>query len=393
MAPSILRRLLLSFLGFAFLVAAAFPFYANFFVVWKPDMLAWFVVGCLVAGLVIGLTNYWLLNMLLLKKLRRISEVAQAVSGKDLTVRCTLQSADTIGEIIASFNTMTQNLREVLGQGGVLSGAVRENVDAMREAIEAIRSNVDEESVKAAQISDAIEHMSRTVAEISQSTDEAATQAKQTAGAAAEGGQVVHRAIAGMDKISVVVNESAQAVENLGHSSNQIGAIVAVIKEIAEHTNLLALNAAIEAARAGEQGRGFAVVADEVRKLAEKTAQATQEIAEMIQTIQRETGEVIATMEAGTSEVRAGVDLVRATGATLEQIVVGIERLATMVQDIAQATTTQTGDIGRIGDNVGGIAALISGTGQSAQQGAAKAEDLTRLAAALDNAVKGFRLA
>jgi len=37
-----------------------------------------------------------------------------------------------------------------------------------------------------------------------------------------------------MDKISQAVNEAAQAVESLGKSSDKIGAIVAVIKEIAE---------------------------------------------------------------------------------------------------------------------------------------------------------------
>ena len=92
--------------------------------------------------------------------------------------------------------------------------------------------------------------------------------------------------------LEVLSNASRASVQTLDGSVNEIDAIIVMIRDIADQTNLLALNAAIEAARAGEHGRGFAVVADEVRKLADKTQKALSDMSTVIAAIQQETHEI-----------------------------------------------------------------------------------------------------
>jgi len=392
MPTSILRNLLLSFLSFGLAVALIFPFYANVFVNWKPGMLPWFVVGCIVAGLMIGVVNYLLLNAILLKKLRRISEVANAISNKDLTFTCAMPSADTIGEIITSFNSMTQNLRDLIGQSVALSGSVRNDCDQIHRFMADISGNLNEQTGRAAELSTSIDQLADTVAQISAKSDQAAEKAGEAAQLARQGGEVVARTVSGMDKISGAVSEAAQAVETLGRNSDQIGTIVAVIGEITGQTNLLALNAAIEAARAGEQGRGFAVVADEVRKLAEKTSSATAEISSMIESIQQQTVHAVKTMESGTEEVKLGVENAREAGRSLALIVESADHVTGMVQEIAEATTQQSDSTQSIRGNLQEISTLIDNTLANTQEGTANAEHLRDLASDLDTTVNAFKL-
>jgi methyl-accepting chemotaxis protein len=188
------------------------------------------------------------------------------------------------------------------------------------------------------------------------------------------------------------VKESAKTVGSLGSRSDQIGAIIGTIEDIADQTNLLALNAAIEAARAGEQGRGFAVVADEVRALAERTTRATREIGEMIKAIQNETRGAVTAMEMGVHQVESGTEEAAKSGQALQEILQQVNDVAMQVNQIATAAEEQTATTREISRNMQQITEVVQQTSQGAQDSATAASRLSGNAEELQKLVQHFKL-
>jgi methyl-accepting chemotaxis protein len=147
-----------------------------------------------------------------------------------------------------------------------------------------------------------------------ESTRQAPSLSKIAMDRALQGGASVHETIEAMEKIE----ESAKKIEEL----------VSSINEIASQTNLLAINAAIEATKAGEHGKGFAVVAEEVRKLAERARKLT--------------GEVTGLMGESSARVKAGVNLAKGAGVSLDGIIKDVEAVSSLIQRIAASASKQT---------------------------------------------------
>jgi len=388
---SILRRLMLAYLGFGLAVAMVFPFYAAYFVEWKPGMLPWFVAGCVVAGLSIGVANYYLLNLILLGKLRRIAEVANQISRKDLTHHCAMHSADTIGEIITSFNAMSDNLRGLIGETGRLASSVNRDSHEIHAFFDGVTHQLTEQSGQVDDIRGAVAELADTVGAIANHANATAARGRAAAEQAGAGNRIVQATIEGMEQISGRVAEAADAVESLRARSQQIDAIVHTIRDIADQTNLLALNAAIEAARAGEQGRGFAVVADEVRKLAERTTAATGEISTMIGGIHQMIDQTVKTIGEGAETASAGVGKAREAGDALSAIVSGSSEVTRLIDEIAQATDRQQSSVHQVGESITRIADLIGQIRDAVQDGTQRAQAMAGMAGSLHQSVAEFR--
>ena len=269
----------------------------------------------------------------------------------------------------AAANQVAQTINQVA------SGAADQAAGAghTAEAVHDLTGIIDQVGAGASQTTDkvglaatALDDMGSAISAVSVACADVERSSGDAAEAAGKGAESVSETVSGMRRIRSVVESASVKVTELGAKSDQIGAIVEVIDDIAEQTNLLALNAAIEAARAGEQGKGFAVVADEVRKLAERSGRATKEIASLIAEVQRGTEDAVHAMAAGTVEVESGAGLADMAGASLTRISEAVIATRQAVRNITTAVESMQSASAGVVDASDGIAAIAAQTNQSA---------------------------
>ena len=310
----------------------------------------------------------------------------------DLTRRLAADGKDEVAEAGRLFNRFVEKLQGIIGQVAHNAGNVAAAATQFYNTSEQLATGTEEMAAQAGTVATASEEMSATSSSIAQSCHQAADSSQEATNAATNGSSVVSSTIVGMERIADRVRSSAESVMSLGARSDQIGAIVATIEDIADQTNLLALNAAIEAARAGEMGRGFAVVADEVRALAERTTKATREISEMIKSIQAETRGAVEEMEQGVQDVEHGTREAARSGEALQAILAQINEVAMQVNQIATAAEEQTATTNEITCNIVQMTEVVQTSSRGAHEAATAASSLSQQAEELLRLVRQFKI-
>ncbi|AEY02819.1 methyl-accepting chemotaxis protein [Oceanimonas sp. GK1] len=345
-----------------------------------------------VAALVMGALFAWLITQGIVNPLKVLMAQADRIAGGDLTQNVTHQRRDELGRLMDSMQTMTQNLRSLVGELNNNSSHIATSAQSLSAMSEQGRTGTNQQRLELEQVSTAMNEMAATVQEVARHA-EAAFGAAQTADSDAVAGNArVSQTTERISALAEEVRRSLAVIQQLETESLNIGGILDVIKGVAEQTNLLALNAAIEAARAGEHGRGFAVVADEVRALAQRTQQATAQIEGMIQGLQGKARESVTMMDHSAAMAEDTVATASETGNAIQAIARAVSQIQQMNSQIATAAEQQSSVAEEINRSVFSIRELSEHSAAASDEAADNSAQLAGLGNELQQLVGRFRL-
>ncbi|WP_127020339.1 methyl-accepting chemotaxis protein [Rheinheimera mangrovi] len=267
--------------------------------------------------------------------------ISRSVQEKNLGLQLSTTTTTELALPCQQFNQWLSTLQQQQQESTALSEQLKDLVSSIRHIAKDEQKHLSQLEHAAGQTLTMVESMNQSVLDEVQSANLAAEAANHSNQIALQGQQTVSSTVHNIEQLAEHLQQASTTIAKLEQDSNQVGAVLEVIKGIAEQTNLLALNAAIEAARAGEQGRGFAVVADEVRTLASRTQKSTEQIQHTIEQLQSAAREAVQKMKLSSEQADLSVQSANQAGHALKEITGSIAQICAMNQEIASATDEQ----------------------------------------------------
>ncbi len=347
----------------------------------------------LLGGLVIVVIVYQLIQVVIIKPLhqttRRLHDI---VNGEgDLTLRFNSTGSDELASLANGFDSLMDRLQKTINSVANATNQLFGSANQLKTIAAQSNQSAIAQTQDINSIASAIYEMSTSAGQVANNADSVARAADQAKEESELGYRNLRETIDSTQTLATNIEQAAHGIEALASATNEIGAVLNVIRSIAEQTNLLALNAAIEAARAGEQGRGFAVVADEVRSLASRTQASTEEVDKMVKRFQDNSLNASAQMRLAEDQVHANVAAADGSGKSIQQVLSAVSQLSGLNQEISASVREQSKVAEDINSNITRINNNSDKNHQRVQETLRSAEEVSQLTEEIKRQLSSYK--
>jgi methyl-accepting chemotaxis protein len=232
--------------------------------------------------------------------------------------------------------------RALTQQVGSSVGKVQSSSSELQATASQQAAGAREQAIAMSEISTTITELLVTSRQISESAQRVTQVAQQATGAARTSDATIDRGNDAIVDTRRLIDLVVGHMLDLGKKSQQIGAVLEIVAELAEQTNILSINATIEAAGAGDSGKRFAVVADEIRKLADRVGGSTKEIRALIDDVRSAVNTTVMTTETGSKSVDATAKQFSEVASALKQLAALVATTLDAAREIELSTKQQS---------------------------------------------------